>query len=379
MLKRHAFALLLLAPAACSDQPTTPTESSGFEPGFVATATGPGHVYVVGNGAAGNEVLMFDRAADGTLTAAAAVSTGGLGTGAGLGSQGAIVLSENQRWVFAVNAGSDELSVFRVDVSGLTLTDVIGSGGDMPISVTMKAGIVYVLNAGGAGNITGYSLGDNGILAPIPGSTRPLSGAGVGPAQIQFSPDGDFLVVTEKNTNRIVTYAVDRDGVAGAPNAQASAGVTPFGFGFAGRDRLIVSEAFGGATDASAASSYRLGRTGIVHVISGPVPTTETAACWVAISRNGRYAYVTNTGSASVTGYAIGPEGALEILDADGVTGMAGVTPIDADFSRNGQYLYVLNAGSHSISIFAVASDGSLTSVQELTGLPSSAVGIAAR
>ena len=188
------------------------------------------------------------------------------------------------------------------------LEDVASSRGVRPISVTSHGRLVYVLNAGGGAtpaNIAGFWR-FGGDLIPLPGSSRPLSAALPDPAQVEFSPDGRRLVVTEKGTNRIVTYAVGFLGYAGAPQVSPSAGQTPFGFAFAGRRHLIVSEAFGGAPDASVLSSYALGPGGGVTPIDPNVATTETAACWVVVTGNGRYAYTTNTGSASVSGYAVG-------------------------------------------------------------------------
>ena len=180
------------------------------------------------------------------------VATGGNGTGAGLGSQGALVLDDDR--LFAVNAGSNSLSLLHVGRRGkVRLADVDPSGGARPISVTVHGKFVYVLNAGDAStpaNIRGF-LALWGQLVPLPGSTRPLSAAAPDPAQVEFSPNGRQLVVTEKATNMIVTYEVRR-GYASGPNAQPSAGQTPFGFGFDRRGLLIVSEAFGGAPDASA-------------------------------------------------------------------------------------------------------------------------------
>lgn len=366
-----------LALAGCSDSDVL--EPAGGPAAFAVSASAPGAVYVLSNQAAGNAVLAFARAADGTLSGPVAYPTGGAGTGAGLGSQGAVVLTENARWLLAVDAGSDEVSLFRVDAAGLTQTDRVASGGDMPISVTVHGRFVYVVNAGGTGNIAGFQASNTGDLTPIPGSTRPLSGAGTGPAQIEFSPDGRWLVVTEKNTNMIVTYAVDHEGVAGPPQPQPSAGMTPFGFAFAGRNKLIVSEAFGGAVDASATSSYVLRRDGMLETLSPSVGTTETAACWTVVSKNGRFAYVTNTGSASVTGYEIGRGGRLFLLDADGRTAPTGPTPIDAAFDGSGQHLYVLTAGNGGISAFDVGANGNgLTPIAGAGGLPAGAVGIAA-
>jgi 6-phosphogluconolactonase len=337
-------------------------------------------VYTLTNSASGNAVAVFDRAGDGSLTAVGSVPTGGTGTGAGLGSQGALVL-DGQR-LFAVNAGSNSISALRVGRGNdVSLTDVARSRGVNPISLTVRGSLLYVLNAGDAttpANIHGF-LVVFGQLIPLPGSSRPLSTAAPGPAQIEFTPDGRHLVVTEKDTNRIVTYRVGLLGYASGPNAQPSAGQTPFGFAFDPLGRLIVSEAFGGAPDASVLSSYRIAPDGRISAIDPNVATTETAACWVVVTKDGRYTYTTNTGSNSISGYAIGRDGALTLLDADGRTAATGATPIDAALSRGSRFLYALNGGAREIQGFAVNEDGSLEPLGANGGLPAGAVGLAAR
>ena len=348
----------------------------------VAAAAGDdGAVYTLTNNAAGNEVVIFTRAADGTLTPAGSVATGGLGTGVGLGSQGALTLSANHRWLFAVNAGSNELSVFAVRADGLTLVDKVPSGGAHPISVTNYKDLVYVLNDGGSGNISGFTLGENGKVAPIANSTRNLSnngsGAAPGPAQISFSPDGAALVVTEKNTNLVDTFQVGEDGVAGDVTTHPSAGVTPFGFAFTRDGTLIVSEAAGGAVNASSASSYDVSQDDFA-LISAAVPTQQTAACWAVATKNGKYAYTANAGSGSLSLYGVGRDGGLTLLSsAAGSTG-AGSHPSDMALSNNSRFLYALANVTQSIGAFAVQADGSLSAVGGASGLPATAVGLAA-
>ena len=340
-----------------------------------------GAVYTMTNASTGNSVLLFNRAADGTLTAAGSFPTGGAGTGRGLGNQSALVLSEDQRWLFAVNAGSNEISVFSVKRSGLELMDKVPSGGTRPVSLSVDQNLLYVLNAGGTDNITGFTVGRRGKLSPLPGSTRPLSGTGTAPAQVQFNPKGNVLVVTEKATNLIDTYIVGDDGLANGPIAQASAGVTPFGFAFDRRGRMYVSDAAGGAPGASSVSSYRVPSSGNLQAISPATATTETAACWVVISNDGRFAYTTNTGSGSISGYRVAKDGSLTLRDADGRTGDtgAGSAPLDMSLSRNGRYLYTLNSGNGTIGAFRVGSDGELAAFAGVSGLPAGANGMAAR
>lgn len=340
----------------------------------------PRAVYTMSNGSAGNAVLIFDRLADGRLVRAGAASTGGTGTGAGLGNQGGLVLSGSEKWLFAVNAGSNSIAVLEVRRRGLHLVEVQPSGGIRPVSVTEHRGLVYVLNAG-SDSIAGFTVGRDGRLRPLDGSDRPLSGAGTDPAQIAFTPDGDALVVTEKATNKIVTFEIGRDGLPGDAQVQDSNGPTPFGFAFGKRDKLFVSEAFGGAENASATSSYDIDRQGVLTTISASVGTNQTANCWVVVTPNGRFAYVTNTGSGSISGYAIDFDGTIELLDADGRTAVIGdgSAPVDLALTDSGRFLYSLNSGTNTIGAFRVHSDGSLAQLPFTGGLPSGANGLAAR
>lgn len=335
-------------------------------------------VYALTNAAGGNAVAIFTPGADGTLTAAGTVPTGGLGSGNGLGSQGALALDRNR--LFAVNAGSSSISLLGIRGRDLALLDVEPSGGVRPISVAVAGRLVYVLNEGDAGhpaNITGF-VATGPKLEPLAGSSRPLSAASVGPAQIAFSPGGTELVVTEKTTNSIDTYTVGAGGYASGPVVTASAGATPFGFAFDPSGRAIVSEAFGGAAGASAASSYSLAHDGTLTAISPSIATTETAACWIAITADGRYAYASNTGSGTISGYAIGADGSLTLLDAAGVTGVTGAGSAPADSAVLAGVLYVRNGGNATISAFRIGADGSLDPLGTLSGLQAGLVGLVA-
>lgn len=338
-----------------------------------------GAVYTQTNAASGNSVLVYHRAANGSLTSGGSVATGGNGSGAGLGSQGSVTLSADGDWLFVVNAGSNDVSSFSVgDDGGLTLRGKASSGGTAPLSVTTHDDLVYVVNSGGNGNIAALRRQPDGSLTPIAGSSRGLSAAGAGPAEVSFDPSGALLVVTEKNTNKIVTWRVGADGLASGRVINASAGLTPFGFTFTSRGFLAVTEAFGGAVDASAVSTYTVNNNGTLNVITASAPTTETAACWIVSNNNGKFVYAANTGSASITGFDV-RDGSLSILDADGKTGQSATTPIDVAITANSQVLYGLNAGAHTISIFGVSQSNGSLSAGGSVSVPTGAVGLAAK
>ncbi|HEV8097507.1 MAG TPA: beta-propeller fold lactonase family protein [Gaiellaceae bacterium] len=330
----------------------------------------PGVVFTLSNQAAGNAVLVYDRSATGTLTPAGSYPTGGLGSGGGLGSQGSLILSAHGHRLFAVNAASNSVTEFKVTKDRLKWVTTVPSGGSTPISLTYRKHVLYVLNGGGAGNIAGFKVHGES-LTPLAGSTLPLGAGSSGPAQVAFTPDGKALVVTEKSSNTIDVYPVRHD-VAGAPTVSASAGGTPFGFDFGG-GHLLVSEAAGSA------SSYDVGPAG-VSVISGAVTTHQAAPCWLIATVDGKYAYTANAGSGTLSAFSVSLSGALTLLDASGVTASlgAGSHPLDETVSSNGEFLYNLTDGLHRITGFRLNADGRLTHVDQITGLPAGAAGIAA-
>jgi 6-phosphogluconolactonase len=340
-----------------------------------------GAVYTLSNQADGNSVLVFNRAVDGSLTSASAFPTAERGTGTGLGNQGGVVLDPSNRWLFAVNAGSHEISSFAVRPTGLTLIHAVDSGGLQPIGLASHDNLLYVLNAGGQvgerDSITGFIVSPHGQLVPLPESTRRLSADVTDPAQVSFTPDGRTLIVTEKATNHIDTYIVRKSGLTRGPQVQDSPGPTPFGFAFGRRGQIFVSEAFGSAPDISALSAFSVGKRGVLQVISPSVSTGQTAACWVVVSNDGRFAFVTNTGSSTISSYRIAFDGALQLLES--VAGTATGAVINAALSLDGRYLYALSGDTGNIDAFAVHVDGALTPLPGVSGLPIGSNGLAAR
>lgn len=342
----------------------------------VYDAAGIDHmVFVHTNDPAANQVIAYARGGDGTLTRQAAYATGGAGgvqQGAPadpLASQDSMVYDAQARMLYVVNAGSNTLSMFAADVTGLQLRQTLPTDGDFPASVAFGHGLVYVLNAGGDGSVTGFRVDDAG-LTPIPGSTR---GLGLGntnppfflssPAQVGFSPDGSHLLVTTKNHNQILSFAVASDGMlSDLPVANASAGAVPFAFAFDGAGHLVVAEASG------ALSSYTVNPDGSLSAISASVANGQQATCWLALAKG--YGYAVNVGSGAISGYAVDAAGRLRLLDADGRTADAGGGAIDAATTADGEYLYVQNGATATIHIYRVHDDGSLAAADTVTGLP---------
>jgi 6-phosphogluconolactonase len=335
-------------------------------------------IYVQTNDAEKNEIIAFDRSADGRLTRLGGYETGGRGTGVPhLASQSSIVLSEDGAWLLVANTGSDDLTLFTIEDEGLTLADKVDSGGSAPTSIAISGSTIYALNNGGTPNISGFTLSEGG-LAPIKGSTRPLSAGNADPAQISFSPDGKTIVVTERGTNAISSYTVDASGIAEGPETIPSSGATPYGFDFA-NGSVIVTEAFGGEKGKAAASSYSLAKPGHLAPVSESIGDTRSEVCWAATTKDGRFVFVTNFGDGTISSYAIGTGGALELLEpvaGSTVIGEPGIR--DEAITRDGRFLYAIDADHERIFGWAVGDDGQLELVGEFEGVPSTVAGIAA-
>ena len=345
-------------------------------------ASGGGHVYVLTNQPTGNAVMVFHRDATGALTSKGTFATGGNGAGAGsdpLQSQNPVVLSGDGKLLFAANAGSNSITAFRVSGDTLTATDTVSSGGIMPVSLSVRGNLLYVLNAGDVPNISGFTVNaDSGLLTPLANSTQLLPGGRqAAPAEVAFVPGVNKLLVTEKGTNQIDTFAVNGDGMAEAGTAFSSPKPTPFGFAFAPHHIAIVSDAVKGKPLAATLSSYQIRQHGMPPVIiSAAVRDFQTAACWIAVTDDGAYAYTVNTGSNTISSYTVSVGGTLTLLNS---TAGGGNFPTDAALSKDSSFLYVRNGGDGSVEGFAVNVDGSLTTVAIAGGLPDGAAGLAAR
>lgn len=344
-----------------------------------AQAAEVGRVYTMTNAAAGNEIALFTRAEDGSLALQASIPTGGLGTGAGLGNQSGIAISDDNQWLLVVNAGSDDVSVFAITEDGLTLTDRERSRGDQPVSVALDGNTVYVLNAASS-DVQGFQLSRHGTLQPLFASKRKLSSDNSGAAQIGFSPDGRTLVVSEKATNTLTSFEVGFGGYLGKPSFQAATGVTPFGFAFGRRGQLFVTHAEGGAAGASSVGAYHIDSWSKVDPIDNAVPTFQAAACWLVVSFDKSFAYSTNPGSNTISGFHIDENGNLELLNGGvSATLPAGSVTLDMALSDDGEYLYALNSGNGSISGYRIGDDGALLEVGTFSGLPAGVNGLVAR
>jgi hypothetical protein len=362
--------------------------------GAAASPAGPhgsrvvGHVYVNDNTAPVNSVAGFDRHADGSLTAipGSPFAVGGAGTGHADASQGSLQLSADGRYLLAVDAGSNQISVLKVKHDGslrATGGSPVASGGVNPVSIGVHRDLVYVANAGpgtttGDTNYTGFRLNHGGHLRAIPNSTYVLSNDSQ-PGQVLFNRDGTKVAGTRIATSKIDSFTVGHDGrltpAAGSPfDAQAFS--PPQGYGQFGAEfsptspnQLFVSDAHtagGGGAFPGLVSSFLDGVDGTLTPVGAPVANDGGAACWVEISHDGRVLFAVNTASASVSSYSIDAGGNLTFLQSTG-PGQIGGGAEDARLSPDGRTLWVVESGTNAVTGFTV-NGGTLTPLAAIAG-----------
>jgi 6-phosphogluconolactonase len=388
-------------------------------PAAANAATKVGELYTQSNDTTDNQLISFSRYADGTLAPDQSVSTGGVGEGslafgcAGPGgaggppacpitdSQGSVAITAAGGLVFVTNAGSDSISSFRVSPTrGLSFVAQIDSGGDFPQSLTIHGNLLYVLNEH-SGNIDGFEFTTAGKMKEIPGSnvglvTDPSAPApspplppgitGAVAAEVGFNQTGSVLIVTERATGLIDTFPV-KHGVAQAPTGRPSAAPTPFGFTYDAFNHLLVTDAGDGMTPGFT-SDYAVASSGALTTLTAAESTGGVAPCWIVVTPDSRFAYVTNTVTKTIAEYSNSPSGRLRLLGVvpieDTEAGMAQF-PTDIAISRDGRYVYaivpsVFDTDNSFIEGFKVGLTGKLTFLTETEqNLPIGLSGLAAR
>jgi 6-phosphogluconolactonase len=411
LLVGAVVAVVAIAPAAAAAK-----HAGGGDNGKGKDGGAGGAVYTATNGPAGNQVVAFTRRSDGSLTLLQTIATGGLGTASqppfGFpinDSSGSINLTQDGKLLFVVNSGDNSVTSFRVGPNGqLSWADRKPSGGLLPISLTSNKGgnVLYALNEL-SGTIQGFDVSHNGNLQPINGTNRPLDPTGPGgvAAAIGFAHNDQVLVATQRaaHGNGVINTFQMHGKVAGPAQVTDSPAPNPFGFAAQGHDNIIVSHAgplgdgnpFNLANFTGYVSSFRVNGSGSLKEedlqLTSPAPSGR-AACWVVITDDQKYAYVTNTLSSATVGsgdgavsiFSVGHKGKLTFL------GRANTAPgftSDEALSSHSQYLYTVVASiilapagvQSTIAEFRVGPHGSLTFLGTTnTPLPPGVSGIAA-
>lgn len=336
-----------------------------------------GSVFIMTNAADKNEIIAYDRDSEGRLYSGDRYATGGRGSGGitdPLVSQGSLTLSQDHSLLFAANAGSGNISVFRVRRNALSLVEKVPSGGSQPVAIAQWQNLVYVLNSGGSGSVVAFRLSSNGQLKQIHQSTKYLTANGSGGASLTISPNGKFLVVTERIPNNVDTFRINSDGTLAPIVVNSSTGPGAFAAIFDPSSNVIVSETgAANAMNGSAVSSYTVRPDGTLSVVSRSLPTLGAANCWNAVTPDGKWVYVSNAATSTISGFAIGNGGILTPISGTVVgTNPQGSTNLDIAISADGKFLYSLNSGTGNLSIFGIQPDGSLKNLGDAGDLPKS-------
>lgn len=339
------------------------------------TARSESHVvFIMTNNPDHNQILAYKSTSDGGFVEAGSFETGGRGSGGGvlpLESQGSLTLSQDHSFLFAVNAGSGELSVFRVRGASLLLVDKVPTGGATPVAVAQWNNRVYVLNQGGSGAVVGFNMDPLGHLGKIPNSTALLSANLVSGSDISISPDGQFVVVIEQlvdptsttqKSNNIDTFRIRPDGTLGPIVENPSPGPGAFSSAFTPDGTLIVTEAGTLAQPTAGISSYNIQHDGTITTITQSVPTGGLAACWNVITPSSKFVYAVNAGTSNISGFSIAGNGALAPIGSTIVaSNPQNSASLDVAVSSDGQLLFNLNPGSGTIGVFGIQTDGTLS------------------
>lgn len=365
-----------------------------------------GRVYVMENQAAGNTIAVFNRGTDGSLSLLQEVLTGGLGSGPGtlpppapngtpgpngIDSQDSLVITDDGRFLIAVNPNSNDVSVLKIIHEGLQLVDRVPSGGIFPVSIAHHDNLIYVLNGGaaphskaGTPTLRGFRLDHAGKLHEIHGSTIVTGPDGSQPSDAVFTEGGKLLIISEQLTVTIRVFRVGDDDLLTEQSSFPANNSAPVAVAVGPHNIVGITEgAISGfripVPNGSTVSSYRVTAEGTMELVSKSVPTNQTAACWLQFTPDGRYAYTGNTGSGSVSSFQVSENGELTLLNPVGAFLGFRSIPIDLSITPDGKFLYVLGSFIGTVQGYRIEDDGSLTSVATFPGFPFSIQGIVAQ
>ncbi len=352
-----------------------------------------GNVYVMDNNPAGNKLMVYGRFSNGALSFFGSVRTGGLGAGDNfdndaLGSQESIIISEDKRWLYLVNAGSDNISVFRLTKLGRPiLTQVISSQGDFPVSLTTDGEFVYVVNAGSDGSIAGYSIRNNGRLRHLTGSVRTLGTGLVGipagfvrvtsPGDIAFDTLNRRLLIPfgespELDGGLLFSFSVDDNGM---PSEQVtitdSPGRLPFAVEFTANGTALVANGIGNDPDSfNGGSLSSLNFTDDANLEPVDLVLTEqSGVCWVRAAHTSDLVYTTNTAVGTISSYRVSRNGAITLVEEVAADNIENAT--DFDLTEDDRFLYVTSPTQGDIVAYRINTyTGALTFLANFGGLP---------
>lgn len=309
-----------------------------------------------------NEIVGYRRNSDGKLDSIFTLSTFGKGINAPLRSQNALLWTKDGRFLLVCNPGSNDVSVFKVDGENVTFLNKYSSGGQMPVSITQYKDLIYVLNSGHHGILSGFNLTQDGVLNPIPGINIEVDTMVCGPAQASFTYDGTGIIVTCRSTNKIIGFQMSKDGIPVGKTKISSNSEVPYGFDLDEDGKIYVTEA-----RQSGISVYQWKDGKNVEKLFDLAKDLHTAACWVKLTKNRKYAFVSDADPKNIAGFQIAKSGQCSLIKADGKSASTEDTPTEL-LIVNDQFLYVSSVRNSAIEVFQIDGSGNLMKIQKLNG-----------
>jgi 6-phosphogluconolactonase len=322
-------------------------------------APGKSFVYTITNPNGANAIAAYERNSQtGELTFRATYPTGGVGTGSVIDSQNPLIVNAEGTFLYAVNAGSDSISVMAIGEDGsLELVGApVESRGVEPVSLTLNGDLLYVANRGDGANppnYSGFRVNPDGTLSRI--KKRIVLNIGDEPTQVLFNKAGDMLIGLRLGARTVDCFRVIRQNGKLKRWIELNNQTGPFAGAFnpTNDSQLLVSD-----VRLPGAVSYTVTGAGEVNRISAVSNAPERAACWIAIHNNGVYVWVANTGTSTLSLYTVNTDGSLNLMSNHSTLAF-GRAPFEIVLDKNGQFLYELNtrAGSQSIHVLRVTGD----------------------
>jgi 6-phosphogluconolactonase (cycloisomerase 2 family) len=320
-----------------------------------------------------NTVTAFSVAANGALTPVpgSPFLTNGLGAGGGFFAAVRINVSVVGSLLYVTNESSNDISAFTINPATGALTAVPGSpfptggfsggvsGPGTSLAVTPDNRFLYATNPGSV-DVSVFSIAANGALTPIAGSPFLLAGV---PDGIKLSPDGRFLTIAFVIDDTVGVYAINANGtltaVPGSPFPSPGIGsVAGLDINCAGTLLYAGQAAFLGTH----VDGFNIASNGSLT----PVPGSPFASSpgdnsnVVLLSNDERFLFVSNQFSSTVTVFNVAANGSLSPV-AGSPFSIGFIFSTSMATNQAGNLLYVDSTGF--ITVYSIAADGTLTQV----------------
>ncbi len=317
-----------------------------------------------------NEIVGYRRNSNGKLDSLFTLSTFGKGINGPLRSQNSMLWTKEGKFLLVCNAGSNDVSVFKIDGENVTFLNKYSSGGQTPVSITQYKDFIYVLNSGHHGILSGFKITQDGTLNPIPGINIEVDTMVSGPAQASFTCDGSGIIITCRSSNKIIGFQMSKDGIPVGKTSISSNTEVPYGFDLDEDGKIFVTEA-----KQSGISVYQWKNGKELEKLFDLSKDLHTAACWIKLTKDRKYAFVADADPKNIAGFQIAKTGQCTLIKSDGKSSSTENTPTELTIVDD-QFLYVSSIRNSAIEVYQIDGSGNLIKIQKLDGKGSYSWGI---